>query len=557
MTNNIFFGIIGGLGLFLFGMKVMSEGLQKIAGKSLRRILGLLTKTTLGGLAVGAGVTAIIQSSSATTVMLIGFVQAGLITLKQSIGVIFGADIGTTITAQIIAFKIHKYALPAIGLGVFLNFFVPKKNIKYFGQVVLGFGLLFFGLSVMTSVFGPLKNSPEFRQLFVTFSGNPFLALLTGAVLTMVIQSSSATVGITMTLAGVGLLDFTTAFAVILGDNIGTTITAQLAALNANITAKRTAWAHTIIKVIGAAYMLPLLGLHYKGRPIFLHFVDLVTPGNVWAGEHIERHVANSHLFFNVFNCFLLVPFTGLLAYGLTKIIKGEVEVIEHDTKYLDNRMIITPDIALNQAKKEIARMGRYAKEQIEVAVKSIFVEKNRQREELFEKLKRREEVVNHLENEIASFLVKIDQESITEEQSRTTAGYLHLIHDVERIGDIAENIMDLVVLKLEEDIEFSEIACAEITKLSEQAQQSISLALEAFEKWDRKIAHEALEAEGRVDAIEQQYRDNHIARLGKNKCEPKAGVVFLDLLSNLERAGDHAHNIAKKILEINTFPHS
>ena len=369
MTDNIFFGVIGGLGLFLFGMKVMSEGLQKIAGRSLRKILGLLTKTTIGGVLVGAGVTAIIQSSSATTVLLIGFVQAGLMTLRQSIGVILGANIGTTITAQIIAFKIHKFALPCIGIGVLLNFFVPKKNVKYIGQFMLGFGMLFFGLAIMTSVFEPLKGSPEFRQLFVTFSKNPLLALLTGTLLTMIIQSSSATVGITMTLAGVGLLDFTTAFAVILGDNIGTTITAQLAALNANITAKRTAWAHTLFKVFGAGYMLLLMGIQIKGKPIFLYFVDLVTPGNVWLGENMERHVANTHTIFNVVNCLLFMPLAGLMVVIVTKLVKGEVEVIEHQTMHLDERMLVTPEIAIGQAKNEIIRMGQYAKEQLDFSI--------------------------------------------------------------------------------------------------------------------------------------------------------------------------------------------
>ncbi|MFH1362199.1 MAG: Na/Pi cotransporter family protein [bacterium] len=554
MTDNIFFGVIGGLGLFLFGMKVMSEGLQKIAGRSLRKILGLLTKTTIGGVLVGAGVTAIIQSSSATTVLLIGFVQAGLMTLRQSIGVILGANIGTTITAQIIAFKIHKFALPCIGIGVLLNFFVPKKNVKYIGQFMLGFGMLFFGLAIMTSVFEPLKGSPEFRQLFVTFSKNPLLALLTGTLLTMIIQSSSATVGITMTLAGVGLLDFTTAFAVILGDNIGTTITAQLAALNANITAKRTAWAHTLFKVFGAGYMLLLMGIQIKGKPIFLYFVDLVTPGNVWLGENMERHVANTHTIFNVVNCLLFMPLAGLMVVIVTKLVKGEVEVIEHQTMHLDERMLVTPEIAIGQAKNEIIRMGQYAKEQLDFSIKSIFAKNNREREELFEKVKRREETVNLLEREISSFLIRIDQQSITEELATTTAAYLHLIHDIERIGDISENIIDLVILKEEEDIKFSETANKEVRQLSEYVDRAIDLTLNAFVTWDKRLAEEALEIEGKIDATEQAYRDNHISRLGTAECTPKSGIVFLDLLSNLERAGDHSNNIALKTLDLNSL---
>ena len=553
MTDNIIFGVIGGLGLFLFGMKNMSEGLQKVAGRSMRKILEMLTKTTIAGVAVGAGVTAIIQSSSATTVMLIGFVQAGLMSLKQSIGIIYGANIGTTITAQIIAFKIHQYALPAIGLGVFLYFFVPRKNLKYFGQILLGFGLLFFGLAVMTSVFGPLKKSPEFHQLFVTFSRNPMLAVLTGMILTMVVQSSSATVGITMTLAGVGLLDFVTAFAVVLGDNVGTTITAQLAALNANVTAKRTAWAHTLFNLIGAGYMLLLLNFQIEGKPIFLHLIDLITPGDVWMGQNIERHVANSHSIFNIFNCVIFIPLTGLVAFIVTKLVRGEVEVIEHETKYLDDRMVITPEIAVGQAKKEIIRMGHYAIQEMELAIEAIFAKAHREREEKKEKLLRREEVVNLIEREVSAFLIRIDQQSITEEQAKTTAAYLHMMHDIERVGDISENIMDLVSFKEEESIRFSHTAHAEIEELSKYVLKALSLAIEAFDKWDKNIAEDALEIEGKIDVTEQLYRDNHIKRLGKAECEPKAGVVFLDILSNLERAGDHANNIAKKILELNS----
>jgi phosphate:Na+ symporter len=419
---------------------------------------------------------------------------------------------------------------------------------------MLGFGLLFFGLAIMSDVFIPLKNSAEFRQLFVTFSRNPLLAVLTGAILTMVVQSSSATVGITMTLAGVGLLDFVTAFAVVLGDNIGTTITAQLAALNANITARRTAWAHTLFNLIGAAYMLVLLNVKIKGHPIFLYLIDLITPGNVWAGQNIERHVANSHSIFNIFNCVIFIPLAGAMAFVVTKLIRGEVEVIEQATKYLDSRMIITPDIAIGQAKKEIVRMAHYAEQQLDLSIQSVFSKNNRERESLFEKVRRREEAVNLLEKEISSFLIKIDQQPITEDMANTTAAYLHLIHDIERIGDIAENILDLVMLKEEEGIKFSEIAEKEIRELSNYVAESIALTISAFEKWEKQTAHQAIEMEGKIDVTEQTFRNNHIKRLGREECDPKAGVVFLDILSNLERAGDHSDNIARKILELNSL---
>lgn len=548
------FGIIGGLGLFLFGMKIMSEGLQKIAGKSLRKVLEFLTKNTFMGVLAGTGVTVIVQSSSVTTIMLIGFIQAGLMTLRQSIGVIYGANIGTTVTAQIIAFKIHKYALLAIGAGVFLNFFVPRKQWRNFGQALLGFGLIFFGLQVMTAVFGPLKSSPEFTQLFVTFSKNPILAVLVGAGMTMIVQSSSATTGVILVLAGLGLIDFKIGFALILGTNIGTTITIQLAAIGANITAKRTAWAHTLFNVFGSLYMLALFKVKIGGQPMFLYFINLITPGNAFAGENLPRALANTHTIFNITNCLVFLPLTGILVFIVTRIVRGEEEIVEHGTKFLDKRMLVTPEIAIAQSKKEITRMGAYAQEMLQLSFDSIFDEKNSVRQKKFQSIKQRETVVNDLEKDIAAFLIRLDQQSLTEEQAKTTAGYLHLIHDIERIGDISENIMDLVEMRADENVSFTEMAHKELHNLFKNVEDAVGSSLLAFEKWDRDSAVKSLEIEGRVDAIEQEYRDNHIRRLNKGECSSTAGVIFLDILSNLERAGDHANNIARKILEINAF---
>ncbi|MBU0501848.1 MAG: hypothetical protein KJ811_01205, partial [Candidatus Margulisbacteria bacterium] len=296
------------------------------------------------------------------------------------------------------------------------------------------------------------------------------------------------------------------------------------------------------------------LNVKVGGKPIFLYFVDLITPGNVWLGENIERHVANSHSLFNIVNCLIFIPLTGVMAFIVTKIVKGEAEVIAHKTNHLDERMLVTPEIAIGQAKKEIVNMAKYSAEQLELAIDSIYVKKHRDLEQIFEKIKRREEVVNYLEKEIATFIIRIDQQSITEEQSRTTAGYLHLIHDLERIGDISENIMDLVNLKEEENTTFSEKADEEIRQLGHEVKDNIRLAIKAFDLWDRELSNTVIATEKKIDVIEQRYRDNHISRLSKGNCNPAAGVVFLDILSNLERAADHAENIAKKIIDINTF---
>ncbi len=334
MDQQLIFGVLGGLGLFLFGMKIMSEGLQKIAGSRMRKILGALTNNRLVGTLVGVAVTVIIQSSSATTVMVVGFVNAGLMSLVQAIGVILGANIGTTVTAQLIAFKVTKYALPAIGIGVGFKLFSKNKKWSYIGEILLGFGLLFFGLTVMKNAFDPLKTSEEFRQLFMMVGDNHLLGILIGAILTMIVQSSSATIGITIALAISGILSFEASIALILGENIGTTITANLAAIGTNLAARRTALAHFLFNSLGVCYMLAFF-------PFFLQFVSSITPGDadfviqtqeqaarmggtIGDKPFIARHIANTHTMFNIINTIIFLPLVGLLAKLSTLVIRGK-----------------------------------------------------------------------------------------------------------------------------------------------------------------------------------------------------------------------------------------
>ncbi len=352
MLEKLIFGLIGGLGMFLFGMKIMSEGLQKISGDRIRRTLEALTTNRIMGLLVGLVVTSIIQSSSATTVMVVGFVNAGLMTLAQSIGVILGANIGTTITAQMIAFKVHHYALPILGIGVFLKTFSSSKRWTYIGEAMLGFGLIFYGLVVMKGAFAPLKTNQAFISYFTLFGDNPIIGVLVGAALTLVVQSSSATIGITMTLASSGLLSFYAAVALILGENIGTTITANLASIGTNTNAKRAARAHLLFNLIGTLYMLMIL-------PYFVTFIDYITPNSadfvnaINEKPFIGRHIANAHSLFNVLNVLIFLPFTGYLAKAASFMVpQKEGEEVEYALKYLDNKLLNTPVIAISEARK-------------------------------------------------------------------------------------------------------------------------------------------------------------------------------------------------------------
>jgi len=462
LNQQLLFGLFGGLGMFLLGMKVMSEGLQKIAGGEMRKILSALTDNRFIGALVGIAVTAIIQSSSATTVMVVGFVNAGLLSLVQSIGIVLGANIGTTITAQIIAFKITKYALPAIGLGVGLKLFSKNKKNVYVGEIILGFGLLFFGLSTMQSAFNPLKTSEEFRQLFLLVGDYKLLGVLIGALLTFIVQSSSATIGITLALASSGLITFEASVALILGENIGTTITTNIAAIGTNLAAKRTAFSHFLFNVIGVLYMLLLL-------PVFMKIVSSITPGNAdfviqtqaqassYAAEigdkpYIARHIANTHTLFNLINTMIFLPFIGLLAKISTLVIRGEDDLDDFQMKFIDDRVLNTPPVAIGQARRETRRMAQIALEMVEET--NLFLEDGDFKR--IRTLEKKEELVDILQREILGFLVKLSQKSISAETSEAISSLMNMANDLERIGDHCENIWKLGIRKVEGKITFT-----------------------------------------------------------------------------------------------------
>lgn len=550
------FGLLGGLGLFLFGMKVMSEGLQKMVDDRMRRILSSLTTNRLVGALVGLSVSAIVQSSSVTTAMVVGFVNAGLLSLMQAIGVILGANLGTTVTAQIIAFKITGYALPAIALGAALRLFSRNRKWTYAGETLLGLGLILLALSVMKESFDPVRGSEEFRSFFLMIGDNLLLGVLVGALVTVLVQSSSATVGLTLALAASGMLTFDASVALVLGENIGTAVTSNIAAFGTNLTARRAALAHFIINIIGVAYMLALF-------PFFLNIVTAITPGQpdfiVQTAEQaaalgaaigdkpfIARHIANTHTLFNVINVFVFLPLIGLLAKITTFLVRGRENDVEFHLKFIDSRVLNTPPIALGQARAETRRMAQLALEMLDGAISFLGDLDERRLPALVKK----EETLDRLQKEITDFLVALSQKSITQETSRDVAAMMHMVNDLERIGDHCENLWRLGVRKKGEKIVFSEAGVAELEELAELTRSFLAFTVAALERRDRTVGKEVTSMENRIDELEAQFRTNHINRLNTGECGVQQGLLFIDMLHNFEKIGDHTFKLTKSLVE-------
>lgn len=533
---------IGGLGLFLFGMEYMGEGLQKAAGPKMKKLLSILTSNRLLGVLVGAGVTALIQSSSATTVMVVGFVNASLMSLKQAVGVIMGANIGTTITAWIVSLgewtsflKPSVLAPLCIAVGIVLIMFAKKQGAKHTGIILFGFGTLFLGLDMMSDAAKPLRELEAVKNMFVVLGSNPILGILAGAGVTAIIQSSSASVGILQALALAGLVPWNSAIYIILGQNIGTCITAILSSIGANINAKRAAAIHFIFNFLGSV----IFGI------LAIVIFTFIAPG--LGSQMIDvTQISIVHTIFNVANTLLLFPFAGSLVYLAEHLVKGKNEAKPGELQHLDERLFETPSFAVENAVKEVVRMGEIAKNNMEVAMQALF-EKNRDKvQEVFDT----EREINELQNGINQYLVKLSNISLTEKESLRVTNLFHIISDIERIGDHADNIAELAATMIEDDSKFSDEARKELTRINEMGIQCLETALKAYEVTDDRLAKKAMVLEDHVDKLESNMRTNHIKRLVQKVCEPMAGIAFLDTLNNIERISDHASNIAQVVLE-------
>ena len=531
-------GLIGGLGLFLYGMTLMSDSLEKAAGAKLRGILELFTKNRYVGIIVGVVFTAIIQSSSAATVMVVSFVNAGLMTLYQAIGVIYGANIGTTVTSQLVSFNLSQYAPVFIMAGVLMLMIFKNPTVKKAGEVVIGFGILFLGISTMSSSMGALKELPAIQNLFMSLD-NRFFALLLGLVITAIVQSSSVTVSIVLLLAQQGLLPLKICFFIILGCNIGACMSAMLASLSGKKNAKRAALIHLLFNIIGSIIMavILLIGSNWI-EALIMHI----------SGGNLGRCVANTHTIFKVFQVIILMPFMSWIVKLTYLIVPGEDNDVEdeYEMKYIGDGDRLSSATAIPQVCSEISHMGEIAIGNLEKALDALLTKDDKAAKEVFEV----EKCIDYMNKEITDYLVKANQISLPVGDRKKLGALFHVVSDIERVGDHAENIAEDVekLIDMKEDI--NGMAGDEIRRMQEMTVKILHLSMDMFNLEDDSHLQEILDLENAIDAKERELQNLHVKCLTTGECSAQVGMMFSDLASNLERVADHATNIAFSILE-------
>ncbi|MGN1249476.1 MAG: Na/Pi cotransporter family protein [Candidatus Spyradocola sp.] len=532
MTWQDFVLLGGGLGLFLFGMKLMGDELERAAGNSLRHLLEVLTRNRIMGLLMGMLFTMLVQSSSATTVMVVGFVNAGLMDLYQAAGVIFGSNIGSTITAQLIAFKLTDIAPAFVLVGMILYSFGKKASLRQVGGVLLGFGVLFVGLDLMGDSVSKLRDMPEVASIMASFAQTPILGILAGLVITAVIQSSAASVGILQLLASQGLIGLDAAVYVVMGQNIGTCATALLASIGSNKNARRTAVLHVLFNVLGTLVFYFVVQL----IPV-TDWVASLTPGDPM------RQIANMHLLFNVFGVALFFPFINQLVALVNKLVPGEDPAANAKRlQYLNQNILKTPPVALNHAIMECKRMQQLANDNIELAMQCFLAGKATESQQA--ELAEREDVINFLNHEITKYLVLINQTELSEHEGVLVGELFHVVNDIERIGDHAENIIEYAMSRESGKFTLSDAAQLELREMFTSVHDLLNMALIAFDTHDENRIVRAYALEARVDDMADLLHDRHIERLTRGLCTPNSGMLFSDTVSNLERVADHAINI-------------
>lgn len=533
--------LLGGLGLFLYGMKVMGEGLEQAAGKKLQSIIERYTNKPIKGVLAGTIVTALVQSSSAVTVMVIGFVNAGIMDLFQATGVIMGANVGTTVTAWIISLgdltsnawylmllKPSNLAPMVTVVGVAMLLFGKKKRVLTVGQILSGFGILFIGMNMMESSMSGLSDSDAFKQAFVTFANNPLLGILVGCGITAIIQSSSASVGILQAAAKTGAITFGGAVPIILGQNIGTCVTALLSSIGANKTAKRAAIIHLAFNVVGTAIFIT----------IFYVIVKPIFHPDFFNGAVNRTSIAIFHTLFNVFNTIIFLPFVNVLVAISNYIIRGGEPKVVKST--LDDRFLSTPAIAVNQAIKEVSMMAETAKTNLLLSRDVI----EKYDPEKIEEIKRNEDIIDKMESNITQYIVKISEKQLTPSENETVSGLFHVIVDVERIGDHCLNISDIATTMHDDQVTFTQSAIKELNQMFNLVDEIIETTIKCYQEQDPVLASKIQPMEQVVDVLKDTMRLKHLERLSDKECDFKSGVMFLEITTNLERISDHCSNI-------------
>ncbi len=534
----IILGLMGGLGLFLYGMKLMSDGLEKAAGAKMRSVLEFFTKTPLRGILVGTLFTAIIQSSSASTVMVVSFVNSGLMNLYQAAGVIMGANIGTTITSQLISFNLSAMAPAIVMAGVVMLMFCKKKKIQQIGGVLLGFGILFMGLTTMSSSMSVLKTSPKVVEIMGSLTSH-VLAVFVGFIVTTVLQSSSATVGIVLLLANQGLLDIRICFFIIMGCNIGSCVSALLASLGGKAIAKRAALIHLFFNIIGTAIIYIVLSVALEPITAFISTISSGNPG---------REVANAHSLIKIAEVVMLAPFSKHIVNLTGFFVRTEEKKEDNQLvlNFIGTKSLFSPTTAVFDATREMERMGKLAIANLQRAMDGLLTLDEEKIAEVYNV----EKQIDFLNHEITNYLVKINQISLPSDDAKSIGGLFHVVNDIERIGDHAENIADAANSRIERNIEFSETAKKELSQMLDMVVKVTTYALDMFSHNNPEHMQEILELEDKVDQAERDCQEAHVQRLTRGECTASAGMMFSDICSGLERISDHATNIAFSLME-------
>ena len=534
--QEIVFHFLGGLGLFLYSIKTMGDGLQQAAGDRLRYYIDKYTSNPFFGVLVGIGMTALIQSSSGVTVITVGLVSAGLLTLRQAIGIVMGANIGTTVTSFIIGFKLGDYALPMLFAGALCLFFTKNRTINNIGRILFGVGGIFFALNLMSGAMEPLKDLQVFKDYMIELSKNPILGVLVGTGLTLLIQASSATIGILQNLYASNLIDLQGALPVLFGDNIGTTITAIIASLGANIAAKRVAGAHVAFNVIGTVICMIFL----------VPFTALIQWFEVTLNLAPEMTIAFAHGTFNITNTIIQFPFIGALAYLVTKLIPGEDEVVKYEPLYLDPQLIKqAPSIALGNAKKELLHLGNYAAKAFDLSYDYII----NSEEKVAEKGHKTEEAINTIDEKLTRYLISLSSEALSQKESEVLTNILDSSRDLERIGDHAEALLNLNDYLQRKNVQFSKAALAELEEIYHETSHFVKDALDSVKNNNLEKAKSLIDRHEAINKMERVLRKTHIKRLNNGECSTQAGVNFIDIISHYTRVSDHAMNLAEKVL--------
>jgi phosphate:Na+ symporter len=532
----ICFNLFGGTALLMFGVNYMGEGLERASGKVMKKILSFLTRNVFIAFIVGTFITMLVQSSTAITVMTVGFVNAGMMNLTQAIGIIYGTNIGTTITAQLMSLKLTYIALPIVAIGFFIMTFSKKENLKHIGQALMGFGLMFLGLKILNASLPYIKESETAKLLFLQYGNNPFLGVFVGMIATMMVQSSSATVALTISLFSADLISLPAAIGLTMGDNIGTCVTAQLASLKANTAARRTAWAHTLYNIIGVLIAIIVL------RP-FTSMVEWVTYSILH--EPKAFLIANTHTLFNIISAALFLPLTKYYVRFLEMIIPDRTPGLDEE-EHLDRLLIETPVAALKAASKEIANSAEIARDMLRDAMESL-LENDSAKVELVLK---NEERINHLQESVTQYLVEISRQNLDSDQSLKIPALINSINNFERVGDHCEDIIELAQRKIDHNIHFSGKGLGELRMLYQEVLTMLDECYNAFAKEDVELALQAVAREDRIDAMSDELKEKHIKRLEEGTCKVEAGIVFLEVVNHLERAADHIHNISLLIVD-------